>query len=91
MLSKIDIGKGVGRWKTMPTRERSAVTSIDGSSTSIPESLIDPSARCSGYRSCMRLRDLRSVDFPHPEGPMKAVTHPSGIFIDTFLSAWKFP
>ncbi len=33
-----------------------------------------PSTRAPGITSCMRFSVLRKVDFPHPLGPMKAVT-----------------
>src|SRR5436190_18430417 len=35
-----------------------------------------PSTRASGTVSCMRLRQRSSVDLPHPDGPMIAVTWP---------------
>jgi len=35
--------------------------------------------------------DLSNVDFPHPEGPMSAVTERGGTAIETFLSACFFP
>jgi len=39
----------------------------------------------------MRLKVLSSVDFPQPEGPMKAVTFFSAMSSETFLSAWNWP
>jgi hypothetical protein len=35
--------------------------------------------------------DLNSVDLPHPEGPIKAVTFPLGISQNTFLTAAELP
>ena len=40
----------------------------------MPSSLTDPESAALGTSSCMRLRILRKVDFPQPEGPMSAVT-----------------
>ena len=39
----------------------------------------------------MRLNVRSSVDLPQPDGPMKAVTLPSGISRLMFFSAWKAP
>ena len=44
-----------------------------------------------GTRSFMRFKDFKSVDFPQPEGPMKAVTFLEGISMLMFFSAWKSP
>ena len=38
-------------------------------------------------RSFSRLKQRRSVDFPHPDGPIRAVTLFLGIFIEMFSSA----
>lgn len=37
----------------------------------------------------MRLRDLSNVDFPQPDGPIKAVMLFSSISRLTFCNAWK--
>ena len=39
-----------------------------------PSSMTRPVARAPGIVSCMRLRHRKNVDFPHPEGPITAVT-----------------
>ena len=39
-----------------------------------PSTMTWPSTRAPGMVSCMRLRVRRKVDFPQPEGPMRAVT-----------------
>jgi hypothetical protein len=39
----------------------------------------------------MRLIDRKSVDFPHPEGPIKAVTLPVVISQKTSLTAADLP
>ena len=39
----------------------------------LPSRRISPSMRQPSTRSFIRLMDLRSVDFPHPEGPINAV------------------
>jgi hypothetical protein len=47
-LSAIDMGKGVGFWNTMPTRERSSFTSMESERMSRPSSNTSPLARWSG-------------------------------------------
>ena len=39
----------------------------------------------------MRLSDLSSVDLPHPDGPIIAITSPVGNAMSMFLKAWKSP
>jgi hypothetical protein len=39
----------------------------------------------------MRFRVRRKVDFPHPDGPMSAVTRWPQIFTETSRKAWKLP
>lgn len=39
----------------------------------------------------MRLKVRRSVDLPQPDGPMKAVTRPSGMASVMCLRAWNLP
>ncbi len=41
---------------------------------SVPRIRIDPSIFTLSIRSFIRFRHRRSVDFPQPEGPMRAVT-----------------
>jgi hypothetical protein len=41
--------------------------------------------------SFMRLKQRRSVDFPHPDGPMTDVMAWAGTLTLMFLSAWKVP
>src|ERR1700677_156285 len=43
---------------------------------STPSNVIDPERDADGTSSCIRLRIRRKVDFPHPEGPISAVTLP---------------
>src|SRR6516164_1482448 len=57
----MDLGKGLGRWKTMPTRRRSEVTSCVRMLFSSRR--ISPSRRAPRTVSCMRLRVRRSGDF----------------------------
>ena len=45
---------------------------------SFPSSRTSPSTRVSGMMSFIRFRQRRNVDFPQPDGPMKAVTDFSG-------------
>src|SRR6266704_1536721 len=57
----------------------------------LPRISTDPSTRARGTVSCIRLKQRRSVDLPHPEGPMMAVTACCGISSDTFLTAATSP
>src|SRR3569832_1347971 len=43
----------------------------------LPSKRTSPSPRAPGTVSCMRLRQRSSVDLPHPDGPMIAVTSPA--------------
>jgi len=72
-LSKIDSGKGFGRWKTMPTRRRSSDRMVAGARMSTVEKhLRDAHA----FDEIVHAIEQRSrVDLPHPEGPMIAVNH----------------
>ena len=42
-----------------------------------------PATRTLSMRSFIRFRQRNNVDFPHPDGPMNAVTCRSGISIAT--------
>ena len=76
------IGKGLDFWKTMPTSRRRRMVSREGEVTSTPSMRMEPPVtRASGIRSFIRLIQRSSVDFPHPEGPMNAVT----LFLGTFM------
>jgi hypothetical protein len=50
-----------------------------------------PSTRAPETTSCMRFRHRTKVDFPHPEGPMTAVTCPRAMARVMPLSAWEGP
>ncbi len=54
-------------------------------------SITRPSDRAPGISSCMRLTHRTMVDFPHPEGPMIAVTRPGSKARLTPLTAWLDP
>src|SRR5947209_6581341 len=41
--------------------------------------------------SCMRFKDRRNVDLPHPDGPMSAVTCLGSTVMVTSARAWKVP
>jgi len=69
-------GNGVGFWNTIPTRNRTLTTPFVARSS--PSSRIFPSIRARGVSSWRRFRQRRNVDFPHPDGPMIAVTARSG-------------
>ncbi len=86
-FSKIDLGNGLGRWNTIPTRRRSATTSVAGSSTLAPETSTSPRVRTPGIRSFIRLKALSSVLLPQPDGPMIAVTRFEGTARVMSLSA----
>ena len=44
-----------------------------------------------GIRSFMRFSVFRKVDFPQPEGPIRAVMLFSGSWILIFFNAWALP
>ena len=91
-LSKIDmVGKGFGRWNTMPTVRRTATGSVPFAYRSRPLSSIVPSTRPPGMTSCIRLSVRRKVDLPHPDGPMKAVTDRDSMVIETSSTALNEP
>jgi hypothetical protein len=50
-----------------------------------------PSIRTPSIRSFMRFRQRSRVDLPQPEGPMKAVTRCSAIFMEMSNSACLAP
>ena len=88
-MSKIDIGNGLGCWKTIATRERRLVS---GSSwMSSPSSLMRPARAALGVSSVRRLSVRSSVVLPHPEGPIRASTSPWWIDSETDLTAGLAP
>src|SRR5260221_10476550 len=68
------VGKTVGRWNTIPTSRRSRRRSTREPYTSCPSRSTLPSTRAPGVSSCIRLRERRKVDLPHPDGPISACT-----------------
>ena len=90
-LSKIVLGNGLGRWNTMPTWRRSETTSIPGENTDTPSSRMSPERRVAGMRSLSRLIERKNVVFPHPDGPISAVTARRGIGSVMSKSAWVAP
>ena len=54
-----------------------------------PSKNSSPSTRAASIRSFIRLIERRNVDFPHPEGPIIAVTCFAGISSETLSSAWR--
>src|SRR5437868_12789910 len=87
----MDLGKGFQRWKTIPTRCLKATMSSDGSYTLSPSRQRSPSWRTPGIRSFNLLIDRRKVDFPHPDGPISAVTARAGMARVIPFSACFFP
>ena len=88
-MSKIDIGNGLGCWKTIATRERRVVS---GSSwMSSPSSRMRPARAALGVSSVRRLSVRSSVVLPQPEGPISASTSPWWIESDTDLTAGLAP
>src|ERR1700693_551354 len=61
------------------------------SKMSWPSRRMSPSCRIPGIRSFRRLIERRKVDFPHPEGPISAVTERGGTARLIRLSACFFP
>src|SRR6476661_8305564 len=58
---------------------------------SLPLNRTSPSTRAVGTVSCMRLRQRSSVDLPHPDGPMIAVTSRSRKSTETLRTAGCLP
>ena len=85
MLSNTLIGNGLGCWKTIVTRRRSAVGSIAAMST--PSSVIRPLSEAVLVSSVSRFSERSSVVLPQPEGPISASTSPWRIGSDTELTA----
>src|SRR6185437_13434457 len=56
-----------------------------------PSSSTSPSTRAVGTVSCMRLRQRRKVDLPHPDGPIIAVTWRSRTCMLTRFTACTLP
>lgn len=56
-----------------------------------PSMVICPSNFVPGIRSFMRLKSLRKVDLPQPEGPMNATTSFSSMLMLMPFNAWKLP
>src|SRR5688500_3305401 len=56
-----------------------------------PSKVTRPATRDPGTVSCIRLRHRSSVDFPHPDGPMIAVTSPARKASDTSRTAREAP
>src|SRR6185437_1882730 len=58
---------------------------------SLPSRSTRPETRPVGTVSCMRLRQRRYVDLPQPDGPMIAMTLPSGTDSVIPCTAWMLP
>ena len=84
-MSNTLIGNGFGCWKTIVTRRRSAVGSIDGMST--PSRVIRPLSDAERVSSVSRLSERSSVVLPQPEGPIRASTSPWRTGSETSLTA----
>ena len=85
------MGNGLGRWNTIPTLRRTATGSTSGPYRSAPSSSTLPSTVPPGDSSCIRFSVRSSVDFPHPDGPMNAVTSRGSIARDTSATAVVAP
>ncbi len=68
------IGNGLGCWKTIVTRRRSALTSISWISS--PSSVIRPARPAPAVISVRRLSERSSVVLPEPLAPISASTSP---------------
>jgi hypothetical protein len=91
MFSNIDFGKGFDFWNTMPTSLRRAVTLYFGSYIDSPSIIISPSVLVPGMMSFILLMHRINVDFPHPDGPMRASTELAFTDRLTFLTAAALP
>ena len=83
------IGKGLGCWKTIVTRRRSAVASK--AEMSLPSSVMRPVSEAERVSSVSRLSERSSVVLPHPEGPIRASTSPWRIGSETESTAFLDP
>jgi hypothetical protein len=88
-LSKIDIGNGLGCWKTIDTRARSVVSARSWMSS--PSSRMRPARAALAVSSVSLLSVRSSVVLPQPEGPMSASTSPWWIESETSLTAGLEP
>src|SRR3954470_23782268 len=70
---------------------RTATTPTSAPLMSRSSRRISPSAWAPGISSCMRLMQRTSVDLPHPDGPIMAVTWLGAYSSDTPLIAWLSP
>src|SRR6185369_17490691 len=84
-------GKGFGFWNTMPIFLLMATGSTERSYRLLPSNMIFPVTFAEGTRSCIRFIERRSVDFPHPDGPIIAVTVFSMKARETDFTAWLGP
>ncbi len=75
-LSRIDIGKGLGRWNSMPTRRRSMRRSTEWAQRLTSSRVTSPVRWNPGTRSFIRFSVRRKVDLPEPVGPISAVMEP---------------
>ncbi|OPY17313.1 MAG: hypothetical protein A4E23_01558 [Methanomethylovorans sp. PtaU1.Bin073] len=82
ILSCIDMGKGFGFWNTIPTLFRSSTTSTSLEYMSLSSIFMFPSILQFFTKSFILFMHLKNVDFPHPEGPIRAVTLFLGISIE---------
>src|SRR5437588_2426314 len=56
-----------------------------------PSSRTWPETRAPGTTSCRRFRDRKKVDFPQPDGPIRAVTCLGSTVMSTSARAWNDP
>ena len=79
-FSNIDFANGFDFWKTIPTRRRRSTTSVPGRVDVVPVDHDATRRACvPGITSFRRFSVRRKVLFPHPDGPMSAVTRFAGI------------
>ena len=90
-LSKIDLGNGLGFWKTMPMRRRTSTGSTYDAYRFSSWYVTSPSSRVPGIRSFIRLMVRRSVDLPHPDGPISAVISLGAISMEMSFTARNDP
>ena len=89
-MSKIDIGNGLGCWKTIATRERRRRVGQLVDVLAV-EQHAARRARRSGVSSVSRLSVRSSVVLPQPDGPISASTSPWWIDSETDLTAGLAP
>ena len=91
MSYTVMVGNGLGCWDTMPMVRRTLTGATPGPYEFRPSRRTVPVMCPPRITSCIRLRVRSTVDFPQPDGPIKAVTVSGAMVIDAPSTARKSP